>query len=235
MEAMGEKKYVLESHFQDLKAKYGVSEDKSEDVIVVDATPSPRPSKKSSTTVKASVLVKGTPGKYTKEALLAGKKRKHMEEKDDPDFEVSPPPSKKKLSLQRKRMVITVEGSDESQEEEPESPVPKKSKSKGKGKSVPMKSKKRPSPKPEKSDDDSDSAAPSLKRGGRRRSTPRKATPAKTGRHPAVPWCSSSSYEGGGGQLESPTRWMSEMPSRTHLRQKTCEYNTFIFKMSAPI
>ena len=70
MEAMEEKKLLLESHFLQFKAKYGLFEDKVDAVIVVEATPSPGPCKKPTTVVTSSVSIKGPPGKYTKEALL---------------------------------------------------------------------------------------------------------------------------------------------------------------------
>ena len=140
--------------------------------------------------------MKGPPGKYTKEAMGSLKKRKRTEEQDDPDFEISPPPSKKILSLRRKPTVITLEGSDDSQEEESESPAPKKGTGKAKAKSVPKTSTRRANPTPETSGDDSDSPAPTSKK-DRRRATPRKQTPAKTGCRRAVAWCSSSSDEGG--------------------------------------
>ena len=196
MDTMDEKKRFLESHLKELKAKYGLAEDKSDDVIVVSQTPSPRPSRKTSPVVRPSASMKGPPGKYTKQAMGSLKKRKRTEEQDDPDFEISPPPAKKKLSLRRKPTVITLEASDDSQEEESESPAPKKGKGKAKAKSVPKTSTRRANLTPETSADDSDSPAPTSKK-GRRRATPRKPTPAKTGRRRAVAWCSSSSDEGG--------------------------------------
>ena len=75
MDAMDEKKRFLESHLKELKAKYGLAEDKSDDVIVVSQTPSARPSRKTSTVVQPSASMKGTPGKYTKEAMGSLKKR----------------------------------------------------------------------------------------------------------------------------------------------------------------
>ena len=126
-EAMKEKKRLLELHLHELRAKYGVSEDKPDNVIVVDGTPSPWTSKQSSTKSSASSApVNAPPGKYKKEALTAQKKRKRTEEDNALDFKICPPPLvKKKLSLRRKAPVIMVEASEEDEEDDTQSPIQK--------------------------------------------------------------------------------------------------------------
>ena len=77
MEAKEEKRQILKSHLYDLKAKYGL---KSNDVIVEETTPH-LSLQQILNFVKASASIKGPPGEYTKEALIALKKRKRT--KDD--------------------------------------------------------------------------------------------------------------------------------------------------------
>ena len=79
MAAMQEKQVLMQSELSSLQTKYGVKSHR-EDVIVVYSPPLP-PSKS----------VKQPPGKFTKEAL---KKRKETESEEDPDFEITPSPTK---------------------------------------------------------------------------------------------------------------------------------------------
>ena len=172
MEAMEEKKRMMESQLSSLKAKYGV-QSQSQDVIIVDSPPGTK-------------SIKQPPGKLTTEALAHLKKRKRTASEDYLDFEIMPPPSKKKLSLGHKKMVITVPDSEEDEEEEARHSHPK---GKGKGPGKTKQKKASPTPTPTRSLD-SDSPGPTPPK-TKRRATPQKQTTVDRSR--SNPWCNSSS------------------------------------------
>ena len=153
MAAMQEKQLLMQSELSSLQAKYGIRSNQ-ENMIVIDSPP--------------PYQVRQTTPRQAKEAMAALKKCKRTEWEEDPDFEITPPPTKKKLSLGRKKTVITLPDSKEDEDELPD-PEPRKTPVRGKGTGKGKGPAKRtpppppPSPSPTQASD-SDSPAPILKK-----------------------------------------------------------------------